>query len=61
YDEFGNLLKYSTRNWTIEYTYSNESIRHNWERLAPFLCALDLDDDFFADVIVITPLFWNIR
>lgn len=61
YDESGNLLKYSTENWTIKYAYSDESICHNWERLAPFLCLLDVDDDSAVLAISYSPLFWNIK
>ena len=53
YDENGNMIKYERNNKQILFTYSDEKISHQWERVVPVSYI-----DFFA--IFDLPLFWNL-
>ena len=54
YDADGNMLKYATDDGYVEFTYTDEVIHHNWERLIPLL-------SFDFTLIYTMPLFWNIQ
>lgn len=53
YDTEGNLMKFSYSGGYVEFTYSDQPIGHNWERLIPLLC-------FDFSYVFLLPLFWNV-
>lgn len=53
YDDDGDLIKYASDSGYVEFTYSDQTIGHNWERLIPLLC-------FDFSYVFLLPLFWNV-
>lgn len=54
YDENGNMITYQNKYVQILFTYSNEKISHEWERILPVTYI-----DFFS--MFDLPLFWNLK
>ena len=54
YDSSGNLIKFEWLGAVVEYTYTDETIHHQWERAVPILC---YNYSFFY----IMPIFWNLK
>lgn len=54
YDDDGNLLKCEMSSCTVEFTYTDETVHHTWERTVPLLCY-----DF--SLVYTMPLFWNLK
>lgn len=54
YDESGNVIKFQRGDLTVQFTYTNEKIQHNWERTL----AIYYINPFY---IFELPLFWGIK
>lgn len=54
YDDMGNLIRYEEEDYIAEFTYSDEYIAHNWERIIPLFYA---DDE---TVYFVAPLLWKL-